>query len=912
MIDGRIFSFSKYSLPKTCSLVDAKQDCTIGYFDLVDVREVKLDTKYDSVLDQLLMGFFEQTHQIIDNPNETSEQNLFAFTNKSDKEFFNLDGYSFSEDKLAEFWENTDTFNRFFSLMHIECLSETDIYGVINWLNFIFNDSSPDKYNAVFYFSFDYSDLIICAKNMSVTNFTEKLFEVNYSQSKQYPVKNFSFCIKDSFSLITFNKMFMENVFKIIKSSVGLKYNELVNLVKEEMERNAYAYEEENLNIVYNIGVQNFDIFNSFYKELCDIGMDFQKFAMLGRHDVTINKSDADIVWFIILLYYIDKYTTCTEDNKYNKDEVLFNCESFVRSNINLSFDHESTSPINKCHFCAGVNRHEVAKNSLDCRIRQIASPNSSPISLVQKNSLRSLYRSIESTLKNGFADDFVICLYEPFIALLDYLNKKNRDNKIGNAKEFDNVINRFFEIVSSLVNSTMHSDRQFIQTPSFNPVFFDVPPKLMAFYTAQINKIKQISGCDDENYYSFIFKPSLNRNITIFPYSYNQAPPTDRLLAVSINEESLYHPTKVLKVLCHEASHFVGSNKRCRDMRKVCWVKSILFCSFKIILSYLDKDIKGDTTLYASISRVISDIFKVIEKDIQYKNHAGYSENINYLIQHVFKLISVNEEIDKILTDFFVDKYRGSNVLALKNHFKRAVLVLDEFVPFNNELEMCSNLPIAQDFYKSYKTLLNAYKESYADIQMILLLDLSLSDYIRNLVLFEKMDYEHFINDVAYYKIFPVVYTLVILGIRDFPTDVNVGMEESVDFNKIIQQIREYIVLQNKHTPIKMDTGMMYSKVVDFLDIEQNIFDKSVGDPKNKKDPYVTYSIVQYLVEVVKKTKESFLNKNIENDRADLSALTKSVFHFEDSVKMFSHIQKTNEKYLNSIINQSNNYGEI
>lgn len=901
MLDARIFSFGKYSLPKTNSIIDSKQDCTIGYFDLVSVKEVTPDLKYESTLDQLLMGFFNQTHEGNDDTKKISEQNLFAFTNKSDVEFFEPTGYSFSEEKLNMFWESTTTFNSFFSLMHIECSSAEEIYGIINWLNYIFNDSSHDKYNAVFYFSFDYSDIILCAKNMSISEFTKKLFDVNYCKSQEHTVKNFSHCIKDSFSILTFNRIILQKVFDIIENNDHSKYTQIETLIKKEIEKTEYNFTEEKLNIVYNIGVQNFETFNKFIEDLSSIGIKFNKFAMLGRHDITINKPDSDIVWFIFLLYFVDKYTTCSEENE--KDNLLFNCEAFVRSNID--FDLTYVIPVNQKRTppSPGLKRYETARNSIGYRINKITNPNnensSTLISQAQKNSLLSLYKSIESTLKNGFAEDFVICLYEPFIALLDYLDEKICEKNKQNVKEFDKVINRFFEIVTSLVNSAMHSDRQFIQTPSFNPVFFDVPPKLMAFYTSQTNKIRKINGYNDKNKYSFIFKPSLNRDITVFPYSYNQAPPTDRLLAVSINEESLYHPTKVLKVLCHEASHFVGNTKRCREIRKSCWIKSILFCTFELILSNLDIDVKNDTRFYSSISELIFNIFKIIEKDLQYKNHTGYSENINLLVHHIFKLISVNEDADEILNVFFSKKYRNHNVSALKNQFKKAILVLDEFVPISNEIELNTDWPIAKKFHKTYKTLLNAYKESYADIQMILLLDLSLEDYIKNLVLYEKMDYEHFTNDIAYYRIFPVVYTLVMLGIWDFPTNTHRNAKKS-DFDKIIEQAKKYMVLQYKEISIKSNTANneahLESLIKTFLNEIEDDFTK-------KKTPYVTYSIVTYLDAVVKETQESFKEENTKDDKDTLVSLTKTIFNSTDSVKLFYCVQNINEEYLNNII---------
>lgn len=78
-----------------------------------------------------------------------------------------------------------------------------------------------------------------------------------------------------------------------------------------------------------------------------------------------------------------------------------------------------------------------------------------------------------------------------------------------------------YFKGLNSLVNSAMHSERQFIQATAFNAIIYDVPPKIMAFYVAMISDLQKIVHTRTDKTYTFFLAPSFANQISVKIFSY-------------------------------------------------------------------------------------------------------------------------------------------------------------------------------------------------------------------------------------------------------------------------------------------------------------------------------------------------------------------------------------------------------
>lgn len=905
MFDARFFSFGKFVLPKTTPITKTRSEIAVGYFDNVQVEKIEPDTDYYNTIDQYLMSFFKMQHS--KDEKDVSRQNLFAFTNRANKEYFTDDGYAFSGEKLDRFWEDKKfTFNRFYSLLHIRGCKKKELYKLLSWLNQVFNSNNSQEYTAVFYFTFDYSDIIICAKNISVSEYTSKIFSINYNNNiSTNKIKSYNYLIKDSFSLLVFNSEIIRETFNYIDKNNNLCYEDFEKNISNSLSDFKNIIYEDDISVVYNIGVQDYNLFNDFISDLDNHGIQYEQFNMLGRHDITIYKRDANLIWLLILLYFVDKFSTSDDINQL--DKLLFNCESFIR--VKSSTVNSNT---NSSNYEYAIKRYDSAKKTLESKVNFIIaqSQEKALMKLVHSSSLQSICNSIIGIFKNGFADDFVICIYESFIAFLDYLTEKTKSNDSENIEKFNDVYNSYFEIVSSLVNSAMHTDRQFVQAPSFNPVFYDVPPKLMAFYTVLTSNIKKLNKGNESSNYSFIFKPSFSNNIAVFPYSYNQAPPTDRLLAVSINEESLYQPTNVINVMCHEVAHYVGNEQRSRETRKEYWVKAILFVVYKMILNTMNNNqINSCSNLDSLLVNLVSNNFEIIKYEPYYKIENGYSEFLNIFIYRIFDSICNNIKIDNSLKEFFADNFEEIDYAECAEHIKMNITLLSHFIPENITTKLKTDFSISNLFFEWYKNLLSVFREAYADIQMILLSNLSFDKYIKNFVLYENMSFSDFVADITFYRIFSVVYTLYELNFWDLSWKPVSKADETLVH--IIEFLKQSILWQNESCPIDIEKSHNITKTHTQLPIVETQRSPSLDNDSTNlligKEPYIINLIYCYLSDVYNKTQIHYSREDNQKDRVEFRKKIKQLEEAADAAELFYNIQNNNENFLNNIINPSN-----
>lgn len=900
MFDARFFSFGKFVLPKTTPITNTKAEIAVGYFDNVQVEKICPNQNYYNTIDKYLMGFFEKQHSKVQK--DISRQNLFAFTNRDNKEYFSEKGYAFCGEKLDRFWaDNDSTFNRFYSLLHIRDCKEKELYKLLDLLNQVFNSSDSNEYTAVFYFTFDYSDIIICARNMTVSEYTSKIFSINYIDSvKSDNVECHKHLIKDSFSLLVFNNEIIRKVFDYIDKNANLSYDDFEKNITDCLTNFRNIIYEDRISVVYNIGVQDYELFNEFIAELKSHGIKYEQFSMLGRHDVTIYKGDANIIWLLILLYYVDEFSSLKKNNKI--DKLLFNCETFIRVKSHLSSNNIKFS--NDTNL---IERYKFVEENLKFKVENLInrSREKSLMKTAHYSSLNSMLNSIMGIFKNGFADDFVVCIYESFDSFLDYLIKKIEDNDISNIEEFNEVYNNYFEIISSLVNSAMHSDRQFVQAPSFNPVFYDVPPKLMAFYTVLTSDIKEINKGDELSTYSFVFKPSFLNSIAVFPYSYKQTPPTNRLLAVSINEESLYQPTNVINVMCHEVAHYVGKEQRSRDTRKEYWIKAILFVVYKMIINNINNSkINSRSDLNSLLVKLVSDSFEIIKGESYYDFEEAYSETFNIFLYRVFDSICNDSRLDSCLKKFFADNFKKIDYVECVDHMKKGITLLSYFIPENINAELKTNFSISNLFFEWYKNLLSVFRESYADIQMILLSNMSFKNYIRNLVLYENMNLSNFINDITFYRIFSVVYTLYELQYWDLSLELVPEKDKSLE--PIIEFIRQSILWQDEYCPIDIEKSHNNIKKYSSLFEQENSLILESNEEYSKylykKEPYVINLIFCYLSDVYEKTQIHYTKEDNQKLKSEFYKKVEQVEKATDAAKLFLTIQNNNEDFLNKI----------
>lgn len=118
---------------------------------------------------------------------------------------------------------------------------------------------------------------------------------------------------------------------------------------------------------------------------------------------------------------------------------------------------------------------------------------------------------------------------------------------------------------MNTLSLCTMHSERQFIHTPVFNAYYFDIPPKLLAYYNAIVYNIAYQQKSADLRHpsYHYIIIPDYRTDIYVEPLNIPYKEDTDDHVAIICLSEKYFHqPSKAIMLLAHEAGHYEGERK--------------------------------------------------------------------------------------------------------------------------------------------------------------------------------------------------------------------------------------------------------------------------------------------------------------------------------------------------------------
>jgi len=385
---------------------------------------------------------------------------------------------------------------------------------------------------------------------------------------------------------------------------------------------------------------------------------------------------------------------------------------------------------------------------------------------------LHEVYYSICTMLRRAFSNYFVLCFYESFCQLLEYINKKllSKDNMTDKdidyySEKIYDLINSYFIYLRTLIASTLHSERRFVQADPHQLTYFDIPPKLIAFYTAFARKMSKTLSrtLKSKNRYTFLIVPDFKKDIYVESLTQNRDFQEElNILIIHINEKSMYDISQTTKILAHEIAHHAGLGRGARRERAIAYMKCIL--ASKICMN-MDADIYKTTQRddWQELFNSIVDVFiKCIKKkfDIEilmtngkYDSTYVYSSDVpRYFYSDVFireydRFLLEHFQDDNFWNDIadqlfkknlpwkYFDKYfecDDPNTLPskLSSAYNEGTGVflkkyaINKFLDFlRDEVMKSYRFPNLSFDANPYSTIEYAFKEGIADIQMLCLI---------------------------------------------------------------------------------------------------------------------------------------------------------------------------------------------
>jgi hypothetical protein len=375
----------------------------------------------------------------------------------------------------------------------------------------------------------------------------------------------------------------------------------------------------------------------------------------------------------------------------------------------------------------------------------------------------------------SGFARDIVKCIkysFEMFLKEIELYNKEDSSSTSKPSKDcyssdaFNKDVRSYLEAIMTMIQGSLHADKNFFQVPGFNATLYDSPSKLIVFYAAFIDHtIQTLINIDTGNNsidsnrnkptnVRFVLNIGLHlRMSTSRLFEINKSgkdlTAVDQLLDIKIPYIRLFTPKRLMAELTHEIAHFVGKEIRCRSARR----KYMVECLSELLTDLLMSASIGQKKRYAKeLSIIFNDQVNLanVKRDVKNYLIESYNEFCDYQVGHgeyTEDMIDLMKVVDEFLCHLVIILTSPEGFLEFSSDVAGFI---SEWIK-NNEQQQVSDIDLQKSVYTFFSVMCNKANqikcleyvsalqklmyESFADLIMIKLTDLSSEDYITMLM---------------------------------------------------------------------------------------------------------------------------------------------------------------------------------
>lgn len=709
-LDTRILSLhSRDSRREKFNRLGDGQYYSFCYYDAITVMKAECDS--EGACDSLLSAYEAAARD--EGRLYASRQFLLAFTDIRKESQGSGQSCCYDQKDIEDFWKENERPIFFVTMVNLR-----DNHRVDDTLAAIDRIFKGEQY--LTYLTFDHCDLLLFCRGDGFSDYADKIFQLNYGTD----------LLEDSITLYSFNDR-------------------------------ATIESKEQFGVYLRFGIQDYLEADRFVESYRNQGANVGR--LLGRNDMGIFKENATMDWLRNLIHKTREspsrwYTT-------------FELSVLVR--IPEEGSSWSAVPMDSREPSSGIKN--IIKASLD---NFLDAYQNGPAGMAE-DPVWTHWLSKTSSLaaflyENRLAMDFGVCLVPQFLDLFTYAGRLLNQKALSelDKENMREIFSAFFSSTSILMDSINHSSRQFVQVPSFGSVSFEIPPKLMAYYTAMVHELIKVFR--DEDYtYGVAFCPEFVRTLKVTSYA-DQDLSKDEWLTISVGERSLYTLQLTTETLGHEISHFVGERNRRRDVRENIAVQAGLTNLAGRVLRGIWEDMAGYCGILTprKIKAKWSEMHSLADRLMESlkKSHLpGWSEQEIYSRMLRVRLANLPEAIlcvpdltntmtewlcglllDEngvimpLLAEHFAQKIGGPEARprrasqpvyrAMARDYIHARLLqeLENLANFNRKIEIGEESPMydVKARGSSPDWICYMFSEAFADLQMILLFNLKWEDY--------------------------------------------------------------------------------------------------------------------------------------------------------------------------------------
>jgi len=421
-------------------------------------------------------------------------------------------------------------------------------------------------------------------------------------------------------------------------------------------------------------------------RKLKELNLHYTEFERLGHEDYCVNICGMKVSDFLKELRDgLFSRNDCSADSPITENSI--NKNAIMRPRINFDSSYPEFEDVNKFRETRVYNKPtiftryvEVCKN--DDTIKKGIEENY--LLPCINTALHEMFTAVGVLEKKHFARDVVKCINDSFELFIDELQnafKKLSENSIEvrqlklHRQILHDHVQGYIDAVMSMIHGVLRADRMFFQVPGFSSSLFDVPSKLILFYTAFVERlVNTLNSSDDSgSNFKFILNIGLHSQMSVrYLFDTNRKErKANRLLEIQIPVTSLFYPKMLMSQISHEVAHIVGGTVRCREERKNAMINAIseLFIDRFYNVSLEELDIDNDLE---ELKNVYAYLFCDEHKTVDIMH--DYTEYIRkYLKNYIKKL----EGDDTALLTKNITKHLDRALSSLLSHSEFEVFVL-------------------------------------------------------------------------------------------------------------------------------------------------------------------------------------------------------------------------------------------
>ncbi len=398
-------------------------------------------------------------------------------------------------------------------------------------------DDAWDQAEWALYYSLDFCDLVLFTKHVKLKPLNDLLWEMALLRCNEFQT------IRDTFTTSCFEYNFLKGFFE--REEKGLM-------------QDASRVWDDQLALSMNFSVRDMSVLPKLTHSISTITKQFQSSRLSGRYDFRITTDSLQGDQVLKILYQINALFKDQNGNPvqpFNGYEVVPLAAPWDRD-----YPKEGTFPD------SGMFENRI-KLILD-KLHNSCIKSKQPFTEYISETLRSLYELTNS----GFSEEFVLCVLPSLSAFIEIMGQaadfqEEAETESEQEKIKDSLLHlrkSYFTALNTLSLCTMHSERQFIHAPAFNAVYFEIPPKMLAFYNAITDHIASLLAEDEGKKYYFSITPDYRSDIYVKPLNIHYKKDTTKHLAIiNLPEKYFYQPEKAIMLLAHEVGHYVGERNR-------------------------------------------------------------------------------------------------------------------------------------------------------------------------------------------------------------------------------------------------------------------------------------------------------------------------------------------------------------